>query len=95
MFFNLKGKKVLLTGSTGTIGTSIAKIFNKSGAKLICTSTSSEKLKILKNIIGSEHFFYLINLNDNNDIESKLDEIVSKHNDIKIHRDSKKHQDIK
>mgnify|MGYP001376352948 CR=1 FL=1 len=84
MFFNLSGKKVLLTGSTGTIGTSIAKIFNQSGATLICTSTSQEKLKILKNIIGNEHFFYLINLNDNNDIESKLDEIVSKHNDIKI-----------
>lgn len=84
MFFNLKGKKVLLTGSTGTIGTSIAKIFDQSGAVLVCTSTSSEKLKILKNQIGDKNFFYLINLNDNKDIESKLDEIVDQHNDISI-----------
>ena len=48
MFFNLKEKKVLLTGSTGTIGTSIAKVFDQSGAILICTSTSGQKLETLK-----------------------------------------------
>ena len=84
MFFNLKEKKVLLTGSTGTIGTSIAKIFNQSGAILICTSTSKEKLDILKKIIGDRHFFYLIDLNDKESFESKLDEIVNDHNDISI-----------
>jgi len=84
MFFKLNGKKVLITGSTGTIGSSIVKIFDQSGAILICTSTSSEKLKNLKKLIGNKHFFYLVDLNNKENLENRLDEIVNTHDDISI-----------
>ena len=35
MLFNLSNKKVFLTGSTGSIGKSIAKVFSDADAKII------------------------------------------------------------
>ena len=84
MYFNLENKKVLLTGSTGSIGTSIAKTLNKSNAKLICTSTSEEKINRIKNDIGTEHSYYKIDLNNNEELEDKMNQITSDHNDIDI-----------
>ena len=84
MFFNLQNHKVLLTGSTGSIGTSIAKIFDKSGATLICTSTSESKLSKLKKFIGDKHFYFTLNLNNSYDLNKKLDKIVEQHKDISV-----------
>lgn len=84
MFFDLRDKKVFLTGSTGTIGSSIASVFDKSGATLICTSTSESKLKKLKEVIGEKHFFYLLNLKNNKELDNKLNEIIKAHNDINV-----------
>ena len=84
MFFDLNDKKVFLTGSTGTIGSSIASVFNKSGATLICTSTSKSKLTKLKEIIGEKHFFYLLDLKNNKELDNRLDEIIKAHNDINV-----------
>ena len=84
MFFNLKNQKVLITGSTGSIGSSIAKIFNECGATLICTSTSNKKLDDLKNIIGDKHYYFKLNLSDSNELDKSLDEIIKDHSDINI-----------
>jgi len=84
MLFNLSDKKVFLTGSTGTIGYSIAKIFNESGAILVCTSTSKDKLEKLKSKIGDKHYFYELNLSDGLNLEKKLNEITDIHKDISI-----------
>tara|TARA_B100001123_G_scaffold296880_1_gene331166 strand:- start:440 stop:1180 length:741 start_codon:yes stop_codon:yes gene_type:complete len=84
MFFDLNDKKVFLTGSTGTIGSSIASVFNKSGATLICTSTSKSKLTKLKEIIGEKHFFYLLDLKNNKEFDNRLNEIIKAHNDINV-----------
>ena len=65
--FNLKDKKVIITGATGGIGNSIIKSFVQHEAKVLATGTNEEKLKSLKNT--------------NNDIITKKFDI-SNHNDI-------------
>ena len=65
--FNLKDKKVIITGATGGIGNSIIKSFVQQEAKVLATGTNEEKLKSLKNT--------------NNDIITKKFDI-SNHNDI-------------
>ena len=84
MFFDLKNYKVLLTGSTGSIGNSIAKLLHKSGAVVICTSTSKEKLSDLEKDLGKKHYYFQINLNDDSDLKNKLEEIVNQHKDINV-----------
>ena len=65
--FNLKNKKVIITGATGGIGNSIIKSFVQQEAKVLATGTNEEKLKLLKNT-------------HSNIITKKFD--ISKHQDI-------------
>ena len=46
--FNLKNKKVIVTGATGGIGNSIIKSFIQNEARVLATGTNEEKLKSLK-----------------------------------------------
>ena len=50
--FNLKNKKVIITGATGGIGNSIIKSFVQQEAKVLATGTNEEKLKLLKILIA-------------------------------------------
>ena len=45
---NLENKKIIITGATGGIGSSITKILCESGAKVLATGTKIEKLEELK-----------------------------------------------
>ena len=45
--FNLKNKKIIVTGATGGIGNSIIKCFIQCQAKVLATGTNDEKLKSL------------------------------------------------
>ena len=45
--FNLKNKKVIVTGATGGIGNAIIKFFIQNEAKVLATGTNEEKLKFL------------------------------------------------
>ncbi len=65
--FNLKNKKVIITGATGGIGNSIIKSFVQNDAKVLATGTNDEKLKSLKNMYD-------------NILTKKFD--ISKHNEI-------------
>ena len=65
--FNLKNKKVIVTGATGGIGNSIIECFMKHEAKVLATGTNEEKLKKL----NSKH---------NNIFTSKFD--ISNHDEI-------------
>ena len=47
--FNLKNKKVIVTGATGGIGNAIVQCFINHEAKVLATGTNDEKLKILNN----------------------------------------------
>ena len=65
--FNLKNKKVIVTGATGGIGNSIIECFIKHEAKVLATGTNEEKLKKL----SSKH---------DNILTSKFD--ISNHDEI-------------
>ena len=43
--FNLKDKKVIVTGATGGIGNAIVKSFIDHNAKVLATGTNEKKLK--------------------------------------------------
>jgi 3-oxoacyl-[acyl-carrier protein] reductase len=45
--FDLNGKKALVTGATGAIGSSIAKYLKANGAELLLTGTRENVLKDL------------------------------------------------
>jgi len=65
--FNLKNKKVIITGGTGGIGNAIIKFFMQNEAKVLATGTNEEKLKFL-------------NEKYSNLLTSKFD--ISKHDEI-------------
>jgi len=53
--FNLKNKKVIVTGATGGIGNSIVKCFVENEAIVLATGTNDDKLKNLKNTYSEIH----------------------------------------
>ena len=59
-------KKILITGASGGIGSSIAKKFNNNDNKLILTSSSKSNLEKLKDNFGDDHFYYLLNFSSKN-----------------------------
>ena len=46
--YNLKNKKIIVTGATGGIGDAIVKCFAQQEAKVLATGTNEEKLELLK-----------------------------------------------
>ena len=83
MQYNLKNKKVLITGAAGGIGKALCSKFIENDCVLICTSTNTNKLHQLKDDFGSNHFFYKLNLSDNN-ISENINLISEQHQDIDI-----------
>ena len=84
MNFNLKNKKVLITGSSGGIGLSLCKIFLKMECKVIFTSSNDNKLNELKNKFGNENSYYLLNLSDTKSLPSSISKITEENTDIDI-----------
>ena len=58
--------------------------FKENGSILICTSSSKDKLNNLKNEIGSDHYFYELNLLKTEQIAAKVKSIVLEHSDIDV-----------
>ena len=77
-------KKILITGATGGIGSSICKKFNDSSFTLVLTSSSNEKIYRLKNKYGEKHYYYKIDLSDSEDLENNLNIISKEHKDISV-----------
>ena len=84
MNFNLKNKKVLITGSSGGIGLSLCKVFLKMGCKIIFTSSDNDKLNELKKKFGNENSYYLLNLSNLNSMPSSISKITQENSDIDI-----------
>ena len=57
-------KKVLITGASGGIGSSISKKFLKNDFKLILTSSSNENINKLHGEYGDDHHYYILNFNN-------------------------------
>ena len=84
MNFNLKNKKILITGSSGGIGLALCKMFIKMECKVIFTSSNDNKLNELKNKFGNENSYYLLNLSDTNSLPSSISKITEENTDIDI-----------
>jgi len=84
MQYNLKNKKVLITGAAGGIGRALCSKFIENGCVLICTSTNNDKIDKLNNEFGNNHFYYKLDLSDINNISENFNLILKQHNDIDI-----------
>lgn len=75
---DLSGKNILVTGASSGIGKGIAIYLSKLGANIIMAARNDEKLKETNNELApGNHSYYLIDLNNLNDIEGMLDNICS------------------
>jgi 3-oxoacyl-[acyl-carrier protein] reductase len=77
-------KKILITGASGGIGSSIVDKFLKNNFKLILTSSSDLTLNKLKDKYGSEHYYYVLNFNDPINFEIILKKISDEHSDLNV-----------
>ena len=76
--------KVLVTGASGGIGTSIVEKFLTKNANLVLTSSSKSTIDILKNKYGSNHSYYILNFNEPITFEETLKQISSDHKDLNV-----------
>ena len=82
MNYNLKDKKIMVTGASGGIGKAICKKFIEENSILIFTSSNNDKLNDLKKEFGSDHFYYELDLTDQVTISEKVKKIANDHKDI-------------
>lgn len=74
--FDFHGKKVLLTGATGDVGKALVRGFLESGAKLVATGRSSEKLRLIR---GPEEMLKKISCDFENftEVKAMLQEAIA------------------
>ena len=77
-------KKILITGASGGIGSSIVEKFIDKKFKLILTSSSNTTLEILREKYGNDHFYYNLNFNDISNFEKILKQIAIDHSDLDV-----------
>ena len=77
-------KKVFITGASGGIGSSICDIFLSKGYELIITSSSSDKLQLLKEKYGENNFYFDLDLSNSKSIIDCMTKISSEHKDISV-----------
>ena len=65
-------RKILITGSSGGIGKAISKKLVLSDNTVIFTSSSQDKLDLLKNNFGNNHYYYLLDLSRINNLSNNL-----------------------
>jgi 3-oxoacyl-[acyl-carrier protein] reductase len=77
-------KKILITGASGGIGSSIADKFLKYNYEMILTSSSDVTLNKLKHKYGNKHHYYILDFNNPNENNIILKKISEKHQDINV-----------
>jgi 3-oxoacyl-[acyl-carrier protein] reductase len=75
--FKLDGRKALVTGATGGIGSEIAKVLHAQGAEIVVSGTREEKLNDLVKEIGSNSHKLVCALDDAAAVESLINEAVN------------------
>ncbi len=75
--FKLDGKKALVTGATGGIGSEIAKTLHAQGAEVVVSGTREEKLNDLVKEIGTRCHKLVCALDDPTAVESLINEAVT------------------
>ena len=71
--FDLAEKKVLVTGATGGIGESLAKSFLESGAEIVITGTTEDRLLALQKKIGNQCKIFRCDLSNNDSVNGLID----------------------
>ena len=84
MNYNLKGKKILITGSTGGIGNALCKKFIENESKIIFTSSNHDKLDILKDKFGKHHSYYYLDLLNSKELIAQVKLISNENKDLDI-----------
>ena len=77
-------KKIFITGSSGGIGSSICKKFYNDGCTLVLTSTSQDKIDLLKEKYGKNNFYYKIDISDPDNLQKCMTTISRDHKDIDV-----------
>ena len=84
MHFNLKNKKILITGSTGGIGSALCQKFIELESKIIFTSSDKSRLDNLKNNYGNENMYYFLDLSNKESLPTSIKQIADENNDIDV-----------
>ena len=75
---DLKGKRIVVTGSSRGIGAGIAKSLAEHGARvaITCSSSAAAAEKVLKDLPGSGHMITALNVGDSASVDKAFDEIM-------------------
>ena len=84
MEYNLDNKKVLITGASGGIGTSLCDKFIENKCKIIFTSSNYENLKNLEKKYGDDHSYYFMDMSNIDTISTEMEKITNENKDIEI-----------
>ena len=77
-------KKILITGASGGIGSSIADKFLNNKFEMILTSSSDNSLNKLKEKYGNNHHYYVLDFKKPEDNISILKKISEEHPDLNV-----------
>ena len=77
-------KKIFITGASGGIGSAICEKFLNKNYVLVLTSSSDEKIEILKKNYGNKHYYYKVDLSNSENLEKCLFNISKDHKDISV-----------
>ena len=84
MEYNLDNKKVLITGASGGIVTSLCGKFIENKCKIIFTSSNHENLKNLEKKYGDDHSYYFMDMSNIDTISTEMEKITNENKDIEI-----------
>ena len=77
-------KKILITGASGGIGSSIADKFLKNNYEMILTSSSDITLSNLKEKYGNSHHYYVLDFKKPDENNIILKQISEEHQDLNV-----------
>ena len=77
-------KKILITGASGGIGSSIADNFLKNKYEMILTSSSELTLSKLREKYGNNHHYYALDFNNPDENNCILKKISDEHQDLNV-----------
>ena len=77
-------KKILITGASGGIGSSISDKFLKNDYEMILTSSSDTTLKKLKQKYGNDHHYYILDFKNPDENNIILKKISEDHKDLNV-----------
>ena len=84
MQFDLKNKKVMITGASGGIGLSLCKKFIEMESKIIFTSSNIKNLDELRVLFGDKHQYYNLDLLDLKNLALDIRKITQENADIDV-----------